>query len=119
MSADFAFSPKLRPSDIPDPIAIIFLIAPANDVPTTSVDGYNLKHVFWNIFDIYLLNSRFSLAITPAAGSWLTISLAKVGPDNIANTIFGYSFFRISGKVFPFSFRNPLDVRIIFTFGLK
>ena len=37
--ADFAFSPSFNPSDIPVPIAKIFLIAPETDAPITSFDG--------------------------------------------------------------------------------
>ena len=37
--ADFAFSPSFNPSDIPVPIAKIFLIAPESDAPITSFDG--------------------------------------------------------------------------------
>ena len=64
MSAILAFSPKFNPSDMPAPIAIMFLTVPPIPTPTISSDVYARKFSLDKLVAIFVASS-FESDATP------------------------------------------------------
>ena len=84
MSADFALSPKPKPSTPPAARAITFFAAAQSSTPTTSLFTYTRKRVELTACWSSTASALSSDAITAAAGRPWAISSACVGPERTA-----------------------------------
>ena len=73
----------------------------------------------WNNSQIEVATSISLLATIAAAGLFLAISSAKVGPVNIESDMFWNLFSTISLKVSPFLVAKPFEVIITFILFLE
>ena len=105
------------PSKIPPPIAITFFKEPQSSTPIKSLVGLNFSLLLHNAFSTHTFVLLFVVASDKPTSSSVTMSFAKVGPDNEATFLVLSFFFTISDAKWYDSCSIPFEaIKICLSF---